>query len=310
MRKRFERFCLKHRDKGIPNLMLYITLGSGLVFIMSLVSDGAILYNWLCFDKAAILQGQVWRLITYVFTYPPGSNVFLILIGLYFFYNISRAVEQRMGTLRFNLFYFSGMVLMSVFAMIFCPTDIVIIDNYLIHPAYFTSLYSQMALYLNLSITLLFCTTCPATEFLVFFILPVKAWFLSLVDLLLIALSIYSMSYPVMLFPHNLFPLVGIINFLLFAGRDVLYLLPPGLRPGPHRPRASKPTPRKPAKPIPFPNQQSKPASKPSLAYNHRCTVCGRTDVTDPDLEFRYCSRCSGYYCYCADHIGNHTHIE
>ena len=308
MRKRFERFCLKHRDKGIPNLMLYITIGSGLVFLMSLINGGTILYEWLCFDKAAILRGQVWRLVSYIFTYTPGSNPFLILIGLYFFYHISHAVELRMGTFRFNLYYFSGVALMSAFAMIFCPSETVTIGNYVVLPQTFTALYSQMAFYLNLSLTLTFCTTCPDAQFLVFFILPVKAWFLSLVYLLLIALSIYDMSYPVMLFPHNLFPLVGLANFLLCAGKDVLYLLPPALRPVPRR-RSSPPQAR-PAKPIPFPNQQAKNTSKPSLAYNHRCTVCGRTDVTDPDLEFRYCSRCNGYYCYCIDHISNHTHIE
>ena len=44
--------------------------------------------------------------------------------------------------------------------------------------------------------------------------------------------------------------------------------------------------------------------------YHHRCTVCGRTDTENPKLEFRYCSRCSGYHCYCEDHISNHAHIE
>jgi hypothetical protein len=27
-------------------------------------------------------------------------------------------------------------------------------------------------------------------------------------------------------------------------------------------------------------------------------------------LEFRYCSKCNGYFCYCQDHISNHTHVE
>ena len=44
--------------------------------------------------------------------------------------------------------------------------------------------------------------------------------------------------------------------------------------------------------------------------YRHKCTVCGRTDTDFPYLEFRYCSRCSGYYCYCQDHINNHEHIQ
>jgi len=63
---------------------------------------------------------------------------------------------------------------------------------------------------------------------------------------------------------------------------------------------------------VPFPTAGSYEATtaKPQAPYTHKCTVCGRTDVSDPDLEFRYCSRCSGYHCYCEDHISNHTHIQ
>ena len=50
----------------------------------------------------------------------------------------------------------------------------------------------------------------------------------------------------------------------------------------------------------------SKTGEKP---YRHKCTVCGRTDMDYPNLEFRYCSKCNGYYCYCIDHINNHFHI-
>ena len=53
-------------------------------------------------------------------------------------------------------------------------------------------------------------------------------------------------------------------------------------------------------------NYRSKSGEKP---YRHKCTVCGRTDTQYPDLEFRYCSRCAGYHCYCIDHINNHVHI-
>ena len=43
--------------------------------------------------------------------------------------------------------------------------------------------------------------------------------------------------------------------------------------------------------------------------YHHKCAVCGKTDTEYPDMDFRYCSKCAGYYCYCADHINNHVHI-
>ena len=130
---RFNRFCLRNRDKGIPNLMLYIALGNAIVILLSLVNGGDVLYDLLCFDKAKILQGQVWRLVTYVFT-ESGSG-YLELVFLYFFYMLGRFVKQSMGTFKFNLFYFSGVVLMDIFAMLFCPTEPMIIGNYLV-PAF------------------------------------------------------------------------------------------------------------------------------------------------------------------------------
>ena len=43
--------------------------------------------------------------------------------------------------------------------------------------------------------------------------------------------------------------------------------------------------------------------------YRYKCAVCGRTDADHPELEFRYCSRCAGYHCFCQDHINNHIHF-
>ena len=71
-RQRFERFCFKHRDKGIPNLMLYVSLGSALVYLFSMFTGNDLLYQWLEFDFNLILQGQVWRLISYVLTYSSS----------------------------------------------------------------------------------------------------------------------------------------------------------------------------------------------------------------------------------------------
>jgi len=307
LRRNFERFCLRNRDKGIPNLMLYIVLGSGVVFLLSMFNGGDVLYNWLCFDKAAILRGQVWRLFTYVLTYAPGSNPFMVAIGLYFFYHLSRTVEMIMGTFRFNIYYFTGVILMDVFAMIFCPTQDVIIGNYLVPPEYFTLvIYSNMAYYLHLSMILTFAAYSPDSEFLVFFIIPVKAWFLGIVYVVLTAISVINMTIPESFFPHNLFPLVALANFFLFAGKNALNLLPASLRPGMRRYR--RPAPRRTGT-IQFSSRKEESGS-PSGSYNHKCTVCGRTDVTNPELEFRYCSRCSGYHCYCSEHISNHTHIE
>ena len=306
LRRNFERFCYKNRGKGIPNLMLYIVIGSAIVYLLSLINGGSALYELLRFDKALILKGQIWRLITYVFTYAPGSNPVLILVGLYFFYHLSRSIEMVMGTLKFNLFYFSGMLMMDVFAMIFCPTADIMIADMAFPADYFSYvIYGNMALYLHMSLILLFATTNPQAQFLIFFIIPVRAWIIGMLDLLLLIISVINMTIPIPLFPHNLFPLVGVLNYLVYVGKDVLNLFPflQGIRL--RKSRQSKPK----TGTIPFGKKPAGTAGE-KAAYTHRCTVCGRTDVSDPDLEFRYCSRCNGYYCYCQDHINNHSHIE
>ena len=307
LRQSFNRFCFQNRNKGIPNLMLYIALGNAIVLIMSMVNGGSILYELLCFDKGKILQGQVWRLVSYVFTQSGGSIISLLF--LYFFYMLGRHVEVSMGTFRFNLFYFSGVVLMDVFAMIFCP---VIPENNLVSSETYAFLsavlpeYYQMAYYLHLSLILTFATLYPESRFMIFFIIPVKGWLIALIYLLLEAIAIFNLSYPVMYFPHNLFPLVALANYFLFMGSDIKGLIPMSWRVklgrSPRRKAAKK------TGTIPF-QPATPPYQKASTPYNHRCTVCGRTDVSNPELEFRYCSRCNGYHCYCEEHISNHEHI-
>ena len=64
LRSNFERFCFRNRNKGIPNLMLYISVGTAIVYLMTVMTRDLTLYNILRFDRDLILQGQVWRLLT------------------------------------------------------------------------------------------------------------------------------------------------------------------------------------------------------------------------------------------------------
>ena len=113
--------------------------------------------------------------------------------------------------------------------------------------------------------------------------------------------EVFNLSYPVLYFPHNLFPLVALGSYLIFMWSDLPNLLPISWQ-------IKRKTRKKqqPSGSIPFRPKEA--AEKPN--YTHKCTICGRTNVTDPQLEFRYCSRCSGYHCYCIDHINNHEHIN
>ena len=285
LRRQFELFCYKNRTKGIPNLMLYIVLGTAVVYVMSRIAGNTFLYYLLCFDRTAILHGQIWRLITYPLTYSAG-NLLLTAVVLFCYYSLGRAMENIWGTLRFNLYYLSGVVMMDIYCMIFGGT-------------------ADVA-YLNMSLFLAYATLFPSATFLLFFIIPVKAWLFALIDLALVLVGLFS--YP---FPYNLFSVISLANYFLFFGKEVLNVIPMSWRANAARLFHKKTPVHKKAKVIHF-DAGSYEASTASVKapYTHKCTVCGRTDASNPELEFRYCSRCKGYYCYCQDHINNHTHIQ
>ncbi len=288
MRRQFELYCYKNRNRGVPNLMLYIVLGTAVVYLMSEIAGNYLLYNLLFFDRELILQGQIWRLFTYPLTYGAGNhNLLLIAISLFCYYSLGRAMENIWGTLRFNLFYLTGVVMMDVYCMIFGG-------------------YASVT-YLNLSLFLSYATLFPDAHFLLFFIIPVKAWIFALFDLIIVLMDLFTLSSP-----YNFFSVISLANYFLFFGKDVLNVLPMSWRINAQRLfRKKAAPPQKKAKVIQF-DAGSYEATKaaPKAPYTHRCTVCGRTDISNPELEFRYCSRCKGYYCYCEDHISNHSHIQ
>ena len=197
LRSRFERWCYQNRTKGISNLMLYISIGTAIVYLMCMFDRSYTLYNILCFNRSAVLQGQIWRLFTYVFTYGVGSNnLLLIAISLLCYYSLGQAMENAWGTFRFNLFYLTGVVLMDIYAMIFnTPADVT---------------------YLNMSLFLGFATMYPDARFLLLFFIPVKAWIFALVDLILTFLDVFrllSAGHIAFGFGHIVFALRHIILF-------------------------------------------------------------------------------------------------
>ena len=282
LRRNFERYCFANRNKGIPNLMLYVSLGNAVVYLIEQMTNNSVLYSLLYFNRALILRGQVWRLFTYPLTSHSGGVIFT-LISLLCYYSLGTAMERQWGTLKFNIFYFTGVVLMDVYGMLFnCQANVY---------------------YLNMSLFLGYATLYPQAQFLLFFIIPIKAWAFALFDLVVIFAGLFHMPFTA----ANLFPLVALGNYFLFFGKDVLNVVPLSwqnkLR------RLFHKAPKQQPKIIHF-HVTEQPKKTETPAYTHKCTVCGRTDVSNPELEFRYCSKCSGYYCYCSDHINNHTHIQ
>lgn len=298
LRRDAYRFFARNRDKGIPRLMLWICIGNALVYLFSLFNPE--LPGLLYFETAKIIEGQVWRLFSYIFTFACnsvffGSTLLGAILSIFFYYWIGSTLENTCGTLRFNIFYLMGIVLMDGAALLI----------YLLYP--FNLVLT--ADYLNLSMYLAMATLLPEARVYIYGIIPVKMKWMAWLYFGIIFYNIFqglSKVLPLSGLPGDLraalilnycLPLISLLNYFIFFGSSIKNLTP-------HF--KSIPIQRK----LHSTTKQKQSSSSSHQAYRHKCTVCGRTDVDCPDLEFRYCSRCKGYFCYCIDHINNHTHVE
>lgn len=316
LRRNWNRFLFRNRNKGIPNLMLWIVIGNVIVYLFSMFNTSFSLYEILCFDSALIMRGQVWRLFSYVFTfslsYGSRSIIFLAL-GLYCCYWPAKYLENGWGTLKFNLYYLCGVVLMDLAGLLM----------YLC----FRVSVPVTVFYLNLTLFLGVATMMPENRVLFMFFIPLKMKWLALVYLGLNLVEIipnvitvinalsagvgWGVALPALIYAF--FPLIALLNYFIFFGRGVKVLLPLRMQNrGSFAERRQRAEYRRKTAEPDF--RQGQPGTPPPSSgerpYRHKCTVCGRTDVSCPGLEFRYCSKCRGYFCYCIDHINNHTHVQ
>ena len=278
-----DKFCLKHRGFGIPRLMMYIVIGTAIVFIIGMMDTTGTFYAQLAFSPEHIFKyGQVWRIISWVFC-PFDNSLLNTALMLYFYYFIGSTLERVWGTPKFTIYYLMGILLNIVYGTVVWFL--------------FERFVFLVPSYLNLSMFFAFAILFPDQVIMLFFIIPVKIKWLALVNAGVFAFSIVrdvvNMSYVT-----ALFPVVALLNLFIFCGGDLIRYLRPV------KARTSKQAIdfKKAAKQV-----QRTEAGK---QYRHKCAVCGRTDAENPGLEFRYCSRCEGYHCFCADHINNHVHFQ
>ena len=280
-----QRFCAAHPRFGIPNLMRVIVIGNVAVYVLMLLTQAndANALSFLTFNLNALLHGEVWRLVTFVFV-PAYSSPFALLISLYFYYWIGSTLERQWGTAKFNLYYISG-ALLTVLG--------VVLASLITGNPYLTAAGTG---YVNLSMFFAFAFLFPDTTVLLFFILPVKMKWLAYLDGALFAFDIIKAIGA-----HNwagvVLPIVALLHFAVFIWPEVPYL----------QERATYQNSRKTVQFRQAQQQQAKQAQQ--QGYRHKCAVCGRTDTDYPDLQFRYCSKCVGYHCFCQDHIFNHVHF-
>ena len=279
-----DRFCSRHPGFGIPNLMLYIGVGQVIVWLLELLFP--VMSFWLPLYAPLVLQGQIWRLITFVFI-PKSANPFYLLLGCYFYFWIGQMLEREWGTAKFSLFYLCGVVLTAVYGM-----AAGLLTNYGFVYS-FANIY-----YVNLSIFLIIATYYGEMQVLLFFVVPVKMKWMAIVDIVLVLIEAFP-AFRAGLWVVGLAFIPSVVNYFIFTWP--VWSMKLGIV-------------RRQADPqvINFKRaqRQIQKKAKETGGYLHKCALCGVTDAIEPDMQFRYCSKCDGYYCYCANHINNHIHIR
>ena len=266
-----DRFCSNHPRFGIPNLAMYIAIGQVIVGVADLLMQGW-LTAMMMFVSPYILGGQVWRLLTFILV-PNSTNPFYLLLGSYVIYWTGQMLEREWGTAKFSLFYLCGVVWTILGGLILGLASI-----YYIHLSFFlviATMYSEM-------------------QVLFMFVVPIKMKWLALLDVALILLNAVEVG------PYSILLAVpSFINYFIFTWSVWSMKL------GFVRRRADPQV-------INFKRaqRQAEKKARETGGYMHKCAVCGVTDQDDPNMEFRYCSKCDGYHCYCANHITNHIHIR
>lgn len=273
---------------AVSGLHKYLAGAYAIGLLLNLFSD---ITSYFEFSVELILQGQIWRLVTWVFCANGSSLISLLFI--YCVLNIGQSFEQMVGTFRMNVYLIGGMILNVIGGML------VYIVTFLLfgygQDVYLTNYYVLFSIFLALALCM------PDGVVRLNFLFPVKMkwmFWIYIAGLVYelyyyfdIGNTYYGVTYGLLLmFVYGAQIIFSLLNLFLFFHFSKIRLT-----------RKQKKRQRE------FKAQFSQPRPGANIS-KHKCVICGRTEVTNPELLFRYCSKCTGNKEYCPDHLFTHTH--
>lgn len=282
---------------AIHNLMIYVIILYVIGWVIQIVNI-EFYYRVLSLDVSAILYGQIWRIFTFIIMPPPGSSTIFMFFTLYLYYILGNNLEKVWGAFRFNVYFFMGVLLHVVAAFLI----------YFI----FGVNWPLTTYYLNMSLFFAFATIYPDMQLYLFFVLPIKIKWLAILDGAYFIFTIFA-GYSVYFLPNDMVfklqdislnlgiialpevatgALVSLLNFIIFffMTRNFKKYSPSEIK----RKRKYK----------------SQVKQSINSGIKHKCDICGRTSESNPELTFRFCSKCSGNHEYCQEHLFSHQHIQ
>lgn len=270
---------------AISNIMRYVLILYAVGTAMGIFMPG-FYEKFLALDFNMVFKGQIWRLVTFIMDpYSLGSsplNILFFLIEVYLYYMIGNALENAWGAFRFNLYLISG-ILFNIIAALICYFS-------------FGVSYSIGLYYIFQSMFLAFAILYPNIEFLVYMIIPIKVKWLGYLYAIILGYEVVVsfLSGTKAGYIQGIAILVAMMNFLIF-----FIWSKKGKRISPEQMKRKREF-----------KKQVRTMSNMAGEPRHRCAICGRTEQDNPNLEFRFCSKCAGNYEYCSDHLFTHEHVK
>ena len=292
LERKFGKYAV--RDLSLKLIILYLA-GYAIYYI-----NPQILY-YMSLNPYAIVHGHIWRIVSWILIPPQTSNLFFVAIMLFFYYSIGTSLERVWGTWRYNVFIFTGILLTVAAAFVWMGYAYLTGALSQITPQNYFGYYSLAfsTYYINMGIFFAYALTFPDAMVLMFFIIPVKVKWLGLLDLAYLLYEFVISSGATRFAIAATFLNIGLLYLrfkgpVRFNGRQMAGIFRSGtVGGGTGRPNSTA---------------RRQPAGSGRVV--HRCAICGRTQADNPDLEFRYCSKCEGGQEYCQDHLFTHVHVK
>lgn len=271
-------------------------------------------YELLIFDVAYVFGAhQFWRVFTWGFTMPGPIDMFSILM-IFIYFSIGTSIEKHVGTFVYNLYIFGsyffitlGMLVQGAITYLndTATYDLAAVglQNGLNYGSGLLEIMSQYGptYFISMSVFLGFALIYSESTMLLFFVFPIKTKWLAYADVI-------YMVYMLMRYgSYSL--LAGIIIAVLF-NFYLFYLISKNYssrrrswRNGTDTLKRQKVFKKK-------MEQAQAEQITPKGVARHKCSICGKTENDDENLEFRFCSRCNGNHEYCNEHLFTHEHIK
>jgi hypothetical protein len=251
------------------NLIFFIVGLTGILHVVAFAKPELVPLFWL--DTAAVMRGEVWRVVTFLFAADaPITSMYSLLwwfLGLWFVYTMGSALEAQWGALRFDLFFLIGGLGTLAAGFLFGRVT---------------------GVWLASAMLMAFAAEFPDFQIMLMMILPIKVKWLGIVAAILMAYEFVQTGLA-----DRAAIAVAVVDLLLLCG-GVLRDRMRGVSRSVKQSQRVKP----------------ESAFAPAPRKARVCAKCGRSSAEEPTLEFRVCDcqeKCGGKLTeYCIDHAKNH----